>query len=61
MAAGDTTLFVHAEEAEQAWRVYEPLLDADLDVHTYDSGSWGPDEASRLGITLDPDDSPSDC
>lgn len=61
VTAGDTTLFVHAEEAEQAWRVYEPLLDADLDVHSYDSGSWGPDEATRLGITLDPDDSPSDC
>ena len=55
VAAGDATLFVHGEEAEQAWRIYETLLTADLDVHPYESGSWGPPEAERLGITLRPD------
>ena len=61
VASGDATLFVHAEEAEQAWRIYEPLLDADLDVPVYDSGSWGPEAAARLGITLDPDATAADC
>ncbi|MEM1054384.1 MAG: glucose-6-phosphate dehydrogenase [Bacteroidota bacterium] len=61
VAAGDATLFVHAEEAEQAWRIYEPLLDADLEIHTYESGSWGPEAAESLGITLDPATTPTDC
>jgi glucose-6-phosphate 1-dehydrogenase len=49
VAKGDATLFVHADEAEQAWRLYEPLLDHDgVRPHPYASGSWGPDEADRL-------------
>ncbi|HEX9951349.1 MAG TPA: glucose-6-phosphate dehydrogenase [Rubricoccaceae bacterium] len=49
VAKGDPTLFVHADEAEQAWRLYEPLLDHDgLTVHEYASGTRGPDEADRL-------------
>ena len=42
VAVGDPTLFVHAEEAEAAWRLYGPLLDAGLPVHGYRSGTWGP-------------------
>ncbi len=45
---GDQTLFVHAEEAEASWRLYAPVLDADLPVHPYASGGWGPAEADRL-------------
>ncbi len=46
---GDPTLFVHAEEAEEAWRIYEAILDnEDVDVHQYASGTWGPDDAGRL-------------
>ena len=48
VAEGDPTLFVHADEAEEAWRLYSTLLDADLPVHTYDSGSWGPEAAHHL-------------
>ena len=49
VAEGDPTLFVHAEEAEEAWRIYEAVLDnPDLDVHAYASRTWGPDAASRL-------------
>ena len=49
IAKGDPTLFVHADEAEQAWRLYQPLLDHDgRNVHPYASGSWGPDAADRL-------------
>ena len=60
VAEGDATLFVHAEEAEQAWRIYEPLIDSgEVEVPIYETGTWGPDEAERLGITLDPSDSAS--
>ncbi len=49
VARGDATLFVHADEAEQAWRLYEPLLDHDgIAVHRYASGTRGPAEADRL-------------
>ncbi|WP_420454064.1 glucose-6-phosphate dehydrogenase [Rubrivirga sp.] len=46
---GDPTLFVHAEEAEEAWRIYHAVLDnADIDVHPYASRTWGPDRAASL-------------
>ena len=50
VAKGDPTLFVHADEAEQAWHLYEPLLDTRVHaVHEYASGTWGPVEADALG------------
>jgi glucose-6-phosphate 1-dehydrogenase len=42
LAEGDQTLFVHAEETEAAWRLYDPLLGADVPILPYRSGSWGP-------------------
>jgi glucose-6-phosphate 1-dehydrogenase len=45
---GDQTLFVRGDEAEEAWRLYEPILDADLPVHPYPAGSWGPAAARDL-------------
>ena len=49
VAQGDATLFVHAEEAEEAWRIYHTILDnPDIDVHTYESGGWGPEAASAM-------------
>jgi glucose-6-phosphate 1-dehydrogenase len=45
---GDQTLFVRADEAEAAWRLYSPLLDERLEVHPYPAGSWGPEAASRV-------------
>lgn len=45
---GDQTLFVHADETEAAWALYQPLLDADLPVLDYESGSWGPEAAARM-------------
>jgi glucose-6-phosphate 1-dehydrogenase len=47
---GDQTLFVHAEEVEEAWRIYEPLLDRS-DIHTYPAGSDGPERAEGLIVT----------
>jgi len=45
---GDPTLFVRGDEAEEAWRLYDPILDADLPVHPYPAGSWGPSAARDL-------------
>jgi glucose-6-phosphate 1-dehydrogenase len=47
---GNNTLFVRADEAEEAWRVVEPVLDAWREglvpLLEYPAGSDGPDEAS---------------
>ena len=49
VAEGDPTLFVHGEEAEEAWRVYADVLDnPDLEVHRYPSRTWGPEAAGDL-------------
>jgi glucose-6-phosphate 1-dehydrogenase len=42
LVTGDQTLFVHADETEAAWNLYQPLLDLHLPVIPYASGSWGP-------------------
>jgi glucose-6-phosphate 1-dehydrogenase len=48
LLAGDQTLFVRADEAEEAWRLFGPVLDYSLPLHRYPAGSWGPDEAAGL-------------
>ena len=48
VALGDATLFVHAAETEEAWRIYEPLLHGENTVHRYDSFSAGPAQARKL-------------
>jgi len=45
---GDQTLFVHADETETAWAMYEPLLQAKLPLHPYNAGSWGPEAGQCL-------------
>jgi len=49
---GDATLFIRADEVDEAWRVVQPLMDAfERDVVplcTYPAGSWGPLEADAL-------------
>ena len=48
VAEGDQTLFVRADEVEESWRLYQPLLDTDLPLHPYPAGSWGPAAARDL-------------
>jgi glucose-6-phosphate 1-dehydrogenase len=48
VVTGDQTLFVHAQEAEKAWALYTPLLEADVPVRDYPAGSWGPAQADDL-------------
>jgi glucose-6-phosphate 1-dehydrogenase len=45
---GDQTLFVHADEVDESWRLFTPVVEADYPVYQYAAGSWGPDEAMRL-------------
>ncbi len=47
---GDQTLFVHADEVEESWRVFAPALDRTDRPHPYPAGSWGPPEAEELSI-----------
>lgn len=45
---GDQTLFVHADETEASWRLYNPLLRRHALREPYPAGSWGPAAADRL-------------
>jgi glucose-6-phosphate 1-dehydrogenase len=46
--AGDQSLFVRADEVEEAWRLYTPLLENPPEVHPYPAGTWGPAAADGL-------------
>ena len=52
---GNTTLFVRGDEAEEAWRVSEPILDAwrsgQVPLLEYPAGSDGPDGAAAVPST----------
>ncbi len=48
IVVGDPTLFVRGDEVEASWQLYTPLLDADLPVHPYEAGTWGPEAVDRL-------------
>jgi glucose-6-phosphate 1-dehydrogenase len=52
--AGDQTLFVRGDEAEEAWRILEPVIGLDSEPESYEAGSWGPAAADDL-ITGDGD------
>ncbi len=49
---GDSTLFTRKDEVEAAWTLVSSILHgwqrARGPIPTYESGSWGPDEADRL-------------
>ena len=47
---GDQTLFVHADEVEESWRVYRPLIETPPKPFDYVAGTWGPPEADRLAV-----------
>ena len=50
--AGDSTLFVRRDEAEQAWKWVDEVSEAWEDGHVkpieYEAGTWGPQEADYL-------------
>ena len=50
---GDATLFMRADQVEQAWKVVDPVLEVwdsveAMDFPNYPSGSWGPESAEAL-------------
>lgn len=45
---GDHAISERAAGVTAAWRVVEPLLRAEVPVHPYAEGSWGPAEAEHL-------------
>jgi glucose-6-phosphate 1-dehydrogenase len=45
---GDQTLFVRADEAEEAWRILEPVIGLDSKPEPYEAGSWGPPAADGI-------------
>jgi glucose-6-phosphate 1-dehydrogenase len=50
---GDTTLFTRGDQAEEAWRIVGPVLEAwsrrpERDISIYEAGSWGPEAADAL-------------
>ncbi len=49
---GDPTLFVRADEVEEAWRIYGPVLRRPPRLRRYAAGTWGPTDARRLPAEL---------
>lgn len=47
---GDKTLFVHADEVLESWKIYQPMLDRPPALASYPAGSRGPQEAESLAI-----------
>jgi glucose-6-phosphate 1-dehydrogenase len=45
---GDKTRFTRQDAVEEAWRIFEPLLQHPTPVHSYEPGTWGPPEADAL-------------
>jgi glucose-6-phosphate 1-dehydrogenase len=46
--SGDPMLFAREDCVEAAWRIVEPILGDVTPVHLYESGTWGPLEATGL-------------
>jgi len=42
--AGDATHFARQDYVEEAWRIFDPVLKADIPVSPYLKGTWGPNE-----------------
>lgn len=49
--SGDSTLFAREDYVEEAWRIVEPVLKKNTEVHQYEPGTWGPGEADQVEPT----------
>lgn len=50
---GDSTLFARADEVEQSWNIFTPLLQywathSPEDFPNYEAGTWGPNQADQM-------------
>jgi glucose-6-phosphate 1-dehydrogenase len=50
---GDRTKFTRQDIVEESWRIMQPLLDSPPPLHTYEPGSWGPEEGEKLLAGID--------
>jgi glucose-6-phosphate 1-dehydrogenase len=46
--AGDSFRFAREDYVEEAWRIVDPAIQAGTPLHTYEPGSWGPEEAQGM-------------
>ena len=46
--AGDATLFAREDSVEEAWRIVDPVLQADTPLYEYEPGTWGPSEVEQV-------------
>ena len=44
---GDATLFAREDYVEEAWRIVDPVLKADTELHEYEPNTWGPREVDQ--------------
>ncbi len=44
---GDATLFARQDYVEEAWRIVDPVLKADIPVCQYEANTWGPKEVDQ--------------
>jgi glucose-6-phosphate 1-dehydrogenase len=44
--AGDPTLFARQDYVEEAWRIVDPVLNANTPVHEYEPHTWGPPQCN---------------
>ena len=49
---GHKLLFVREDVVEAAWSVVDPVLNNVIRLGTYNSGTWGPEEADRLAADV---------
>jgi glucose-6-phosphate 1-dehydrogenase len=56
---GNSELFGREDIVDAQWRIVQPILDNATPLYTYQTGTWGPDEATQLigpdGPWRDPD------
>jgi glucose-6-phosphate 1-dehydrogenase len=45
---GDSLRFTRQDQVEEAWRIFQPLLDHPTPVQPYAPGSWGPEAGLRI-------------
>ena len=45
---GDRTLFAREDYIEEAWRIVDPIVNADVELHEYEPGTWGPADTTRV-------------
>jgi glucose-6-phosphate 1-dehydrogenase len=44
---GDATHFARQDYVEEAWRIVDPVLNADTPISEYEVGTWGPSEVDQ--------------